>query len=401
MGRMSESPGGAVDPYSQMPLFREIQRVLNSSSGPVNWELARQMGIAIAVMGAEEPVPTESDRAGLEDAARVAELRVAEFTSLSPPPELPHVRAVSRSHWIEASAAGLRAFVEPSAARVLEAFERMGMEAAGGGEEPSPAAEDTPANPFAAGGLEQLTPLLLGAQVGSVLGYLAQHVLGRYDIAIPQADPSELHFVVPNIVKLASEWSLSSVEFRQWVAFHEVVHRFEFARPWARKHFLELLADFASTLEFDLSSFRAMVEGLDMANPSAMQEMLGSEEALFGAVLDDEQRLKLARIQAFMAAAEGYGDHVTHALGEKLLPSYGQIEEAMRRYRETETGDPVFERLLGIEMKRDHYWAGRAFCDRVASEAGEGLLARMWDSPEALPSMPELPEPTLWMARAG
>ncbi len=39
------------------------------------------------------------------------------------------------------------------------------------------------------------------------------------------------------------------------------------------------------------------------------------DEGLFGAVLDDEQRLKLGRIQAFMSAAEGYGDHVMQALG--------------------------------------------------------------------------------------
>ncbi len=66
-----------------------------------------------------------------------------------------------------------------------------------------------------------------------------------------------------------------------------------------------------------------------------------------------------------MASAEGYGDHVTHAIGGELLPSYGRIEEAMRRYRETEQGDPVFERLLGIEMKREQYRLGRRFCDAV------------------------------------
>ena len=33
--------------------------------------------------------------------------------------------------------------------------------------------------------------------------------------------------------------------------------------------------------------------------------MLAGQENLFGAVMDDEQRLKLGRIQAFMTAAEG------------------------------------------------------------------------------------------------
>ena len=100
-----------------------------------------------------------------------------------------------------------------------------------------------------------------------------------------------------------------------------------------------------------------------------------------------------------MAAAEGYGDHVMHALGAELLPSYGRIEEAMRRYREGEAGDPVFERLLGVEMKREQYVAGRAFCDTVVELTDEATLARMWDSAEAMPSLPEIDEPRLWLAR--
>ena len=115
--------------------------------------------------------------------------------------------------------------------------------------------------------------------------------------------------------------------------------------------------------------------------------------------MDDEQRLKLGRIQAFMTAAEGYGDHVMHALGARLLPSYARIDEAMRRYRETEHVDPVFERLLGIEVKREQYRLGRAFCDTVVELTDEPILARMWDSADALPSMPELEEPRLWLAR--
>jgi putative hydrolase len=131
-----------------------------------------------------------------------------------------------------------------------------------------------------------------------------------------------------------------------------------------------------------------------------MQRAMESEPGLFGAVLDAEQRIKLGRIQAFMAAAEGYGDHLMRTLGERLLPSYGRIEEAMRRYRESEHADPVFERLLGIEMKREQYRRGLAFCDEVAQLTDEATLSTMWSSPEALPSMPEIEEPRLWLARS-
>jgi putative hydrolase len=390
-----EQPFGVPmgDIWNDVPLFREIQRVLLSSSGPVNWELARQVGIAAASLGTGEVAPTAEDQRTFEEAVRVAELQVAAFTGLEAPGDLPKVQAVRRGQWVQQNIEGLRAVLEPAAAKIGEAVARTQREAL-----PESAAAAMQGMTQLLG---QLSPLLLGAQVGSVLGALGQQVLGQYDIAVPRSDDSAaLLFVVPNIARFEKDWSLDSTEFRTWIAIHEVTHRFEFARPWALARFRELLHDYTSTLQLDVEGLQRRLETLDPSNPEAMQEMLGSGEGLFGAVLDDEQRLKLNRIQAFMSASEGYGDHVTHALGAQLLPSYTRIEEAMRRYRETEEADPVLERLLGIEVKRDQYRLGKGFCDTVVELTDEATLARMWDSADAMPSLPEIEEPRLWLARS-
>jgi uncharacterized protein (DUF2342 family) len=50
-------------------------------------------------------------------------------------------------------------------------------------------------------------------------------------------------------------------------------------------------------------------------------------------------------------------------------------------------------------MKREQYRLGAQFCTKVAELTDESTLARMWESSEALPSMPELEEPSLWLAR--
>lgn len=385
-GRPFEMPLGDI--WNDVPLFREIQRVLLSSSGPVNWELARQVGIASASLGREDPAPSERDLRGFEDAVRVAELNVAGFTGLEAPADIPRVQAVRRAQWVQANIEGLRSLLEPAARKLGDAIAKAQQEAAP--PEASGLAEQM---------LQRLSPLLLGAQVGSVLGFLGQHVLGQYDIAVPRAGGGALLFVIPNIAAFEKDWSLEPTDFRTWVAIHEVVHRFEFARPWALPRFRELLDDFLSTLELDVSDLQTRFESLDPSDPEAMQRILEGGEGLFGTVLDAEQRLKLGRIQAFMASAEGYGDHVMHAIGRSLLPSYARIEEAMHRYRESEQVDPVFERLLGIEMKREQYRLGKAFCDAVVELTDEETLARMWDSAEALPSLPELEEPRLWLAR--
>jgi coenzyme F420 biosynthesis associated uncharacterized protein len=387
-----ESPFGTPpgDIWNDVPLFREIQRVLMSSSGPVNWELARQVGIASASFGTEDPAPTDEDRRGFDEAARVAELQVAGFTGLEAPPDIARVETVRRGQWVQANIEGLRALLEPAATKIGDAIATAQREAM-----------PEQAQAGVAQLLGQLSPLLLGAQVGTVLGTLAQQVLGQYDIAVPRPDGAgALLFVVPNIARFERDWSLDPTEFRTWVAIHEVTHRFEFARPWALTRFRELIDDFTSTLTLDLDELQERLASLDPSNPEGMQDMLAGQDNLFGAVMDDEQRLKLGRIQAFMTAAEGYGDHVMHALGAQMLPTYARIDEAMRRYRETEQVDPVFERLLGIEVKREQYRLGRAFCDTVVELTEETTLARMWDSAEALPSMPELEEPRLWLARS-
>ncbi|HEY3214711.1 MAG TPA: zinc-dependent metalloprotease [Actinomycetota bacterium] len=387
-----EQPFGVPpgDVWNDVPLFREIQRVLMSSSGPVNWELARQVGIASASWGTEDPTPSEEDRRGFDEAVRVAELQVAGFTGLEAPSDVPKVEAVRRGQWVQANIEGLRALLEPAAAKIGDAIATAQRDAV-----------PEQAQAGVAQMLGQLSPLLLGAQVGTVLGTLAQQVLGQYDIAVPRPDGAgALLFVVPNIARFEKEWSLDPTEFRTWIAIHEVTHRFEFARPWALTRFRELIDDFTSTLTLDVEELQQRLASLDPSNPEGMQEMLAGQDSLFGAVMDDEQRLKLRRVQAFMTASEGYGDHVMHALGAQMLPSYARIDEAMRRYREAEHVDPVFERLLGIEVKREQYRLGRAFCDTVVELTDEATLARMWDSAEALPSMPELEEPRLWLARS-
>ena len=401
--RIPWSPGG--DAFADVPLLREIQRVLSASSGPINWELARQIGIASAQWGHDDPPPSSEDRRTIEEASRLAELQVASFTGLPTPGDVVAVRAVRRAEWVEANVEGLRDVLEPAARRIGDAIARAQEAAAS--DEPGESQADEAAFPGMAAmaaqlqqAMGQLSPLLMGAQAGQVLGFLGQRVLGQYDVAVPRRGAATLLYVMPNIEGFERDWSLPSTDFRTWVALHETAHRFEFAQPWAAEHFRGLVGDFLSTLELDVEGLQERLSALDVSDPEAMQRAMESEDALFGTVLDPEQRIKLARVQAFMAAAEGYGDHVMHALGRRLLPSYARIEEAMRRYRETEQADPVFERLLGIEMKRDAYRRGRDFCDAVAEATDEATLALMWSSAEALPSLPEIEEPRLWLARS-
>lgn len=383
---MSDLP---EDAFADVPLLREIQRVLLAGSGPVNWELARQVGIASATWGRDDPSPSEEDQRGFEGAVRMAELTVAQLTGMAPPPEVTRVRAVRRAEWVEANVGGLRGMFEPTAERMAAALRTAR------GEEPVDAPEGAQMLEQV---LERMTPLLMGAQVGAVLGALGQRVLGQYELPLPRADQPALLFVVPNIAAFEREWSLPLDEFRAWVALHETTHAFDLGRPWVRDHFLGLVREIAGALEFDLAAIQDRLEGLDLSDPQRLSEALGGE--LLAGELTDEQRLLLRRVQAFMAVAEGHADHVMAVLGRERLSEYARIDEAVRRRHEGRSEEErAVERLLGIDVKAEQYRLGRAFCDHVAEATDEATLARMWASAEALPSMPELEEPRLWLAR--
>jgi putative hydrolase len=384
-----EGFGMPDDAFSDVPLLRELQRVLLSSSGPVNWELARQVGIASASWGSEDAAPSEDDRRGLEGAVRMAELAVADLTGMDAPAEVARVQAVRRGEWVQANVQGLRGLFEPGAEQMAKALARARPE--------QPADVPEGAQLFTEV-FDRMAPLLMGAQVGMVLGYLGQRVLGQYELPLPRTDQPGLLFVVPNIATFEEEWSLPSDEFRAWVALHETTHAFDLGRPWVRDHFLGLVREVAEGMEFDLAGLQERLEGLDLSDPGRISEALGGD--LLTGALSDEQRLLLRRVQAFMAAAEGHADHVMAEVGRSRLPSFDRIDEAMRRRHEGRGHEErAAERLLGIDMKLEQYRLGRAFCDRVVELTDERTLARMWESAESLPSMPELEEPRLWLAR--
>ena len=384
----STPTGGSPDPFADTPLFREIQRILQSGGGPVNWELARQVGIASARGGGEAPIG-EDEAARLEGAVRMAEIAIADLTGL--PGEVLRVRAVDRGDWVRANADGLRDLFEAPAARVsaLLADARRGE-------------QDLPleGGPMLEAMLGQLSPLLMGAQVGTVLGRLAQDVLTQYELPLPRAGAPELLFVAPNIETFERDWSLPREELRGYLAMHETAHALTLGRPWVRPHLVALVREVAEGMEFDLAALESRLRDLDSPDPTALAEALGDPSELFGGEMTDERRLLLRRVQAFLAAAEGYADHVTDIAARDRLPSFGRIHEAVRRRHEGRPEEErMVERLLGLDVVPEHYRLGRTFCDRVAEVTDEPTLARMWGSTDSMPSMPELEEPTLWLAR--
>src|SRR5688500_6419479 len=83
-----------------MPIFSDLAKLF-TNQGPVNWDVARQIGGFMAAEGQSEGNVDPIERIKLEELARVAELQIADFTGLatSVTGRAVSVRATTRSDW--------------------------------------------------------------------------------------------------------------------------------------------------------------------------------------------------------------------------------------------------------------------------------------------------------------
>ena len=368
--------------------FSALARALQSS-GPLNWEVASQLAAVVATGGEDEPAIDASDREQFEELAHAAQTHAVAETGLAAT-FVASVRAIDRREWAALHLDALRPVLE----RLATTF--------GGLVQPESVVieESTDPNDAIASFLPMIAPLLLGAQTGSMVGYLAQHALGRYDLPLPTADEPSLCFVVRNVDAFEAAWSLERADLRFYLAIHEVVHAAERSVPWVRERMLDLATEYVSAYEVDASTLSTRLGDFDPSDPSSIQALTEHPDELLGAMRSDRQHEILVRVRVLHAVLEGYADVVLERIGNRLIPSFERIHEAMARHRlERGEAERFVEGLLGLATGREDYERGAAFCAGVIERAGIDALHRLWESPEMAPTPNEFDAPGLWLAR--
>jgi putative hydrolase len=387
----------------------QMMRMLQSE-GPVNWEIASQVATWVATNGEPEAAIDESAREQLQELVGAAQAHVVAETGLTTAFQAP-LQTLTRGGWASLHVDALRPVLE-SLAGTLEAAMVAAQEAEGPVDpsDPPPLEPGQPdlgamlglppgTDPFGRL-LTTLAPVLLGVQAGSMIGYLAQHALGRYDLPLPADDAPSLSFVVSNLDAFEQEWSLPRTDLRFYVAVHEVLHAAQRLVPWVQQRLVSLATEYVSAYELDPVAFESRFGDIDPSDPESLAGIAQQPEALLGAMQSERQREVLVRLQTFTSVLEGYADVVLDRIGERLIPSYGQIHEAMKRHRlERGEADRFIEGLLGLRLEREHYERGEAFCHGVIERAGPAGLNRLWEREAMLPTPPELEAPGLWLAR--
>ena len=213
---------------------------------------------------------------------------------------------------------------------------------------------------------------VIGAQMGLLLGFMAQRVLGQYDLSLLSPDPSlrgTLYFVEPNIARVQQQLGLSDEDFRLWIALHETTHVFQFeAFPWVRPYFNDLLRGFLGQVSDQLSGL-----GIDFGQ--IVNRVLGGkgttgDQHWIETMLTPQQRALFDKMQALMSLVEGYSNHVMNAIGERLLPSFQSIEQRIeQRQKNRSLLEELFNRITGMDLEAGAVPPGRSVCQRSRSGA--------------------------------
>jgi coenzyme F420 biosynthesis associated uncharacterized protein len=345
----------------------------------IDWILAEK--IAVLVAGSGDARTPKVDLAAL---AAESESRVVSYTGLTPSAPLPPPEGISRKEWVATNVASMRAMLDPV------------LERAGQGLGPL-----KPAMQLAVG-------VVLTTEVGVVIGYLGQRVLGQYELVMlddvdssAPTRPPRLLFVMPNLNQAVGAFNADEQEFMTWVALHEVTHAVQFGGvPWLREHMGGLIRELLATAELRMDRKRR----LRLPSVADIKRVLSSlrHGDFVGVLATEAERETLDKVQAVMAVIEGHAEHVMDAVAPDLLPSLPRLRAAIDRRRQHQSlSSRLVARLLGLEMKMRQYERGKRFCDEIVKQGGVEALNRVFASPEALPTLAEIEEPGDWLRRHG
>ena len=190
-------------------------------------------------------------------------------------------------------------------------------------------------------------------------------------------------------------------ELRRWIALHEATHAHEFElHPWVRNHLNGSMRRYLRLLVEDMRGRADTDESTVLVIANRFLHNLRRGHNLIQALMTPEQRELMSHLQALMALAEGYSNHVMNTVGRQLLPHYELIHQRVEhRQRQRSQIELLFLKITGLALKMEQYRLGEHFVDAVVRERGIAFANRAWESPESLPTEAEIRDPGRWIGR--
>lgn len=378
-------------------MLGDLLKMLRTDS-PVQWDLAVQLAQTLAA-GDDKSVSNvdPAERIRFEELFRIAELYVADITGMASPSGSLRVVPAGRVEWASRSLAEWRPFLETLAASLRPPGPVLPDEA-----------DEVLGDGDAAGGISKLieqfttvmAPAMLAMQVGSIVGHLARHSFGQYELPLPRPENGEQLVIPDNVITFAEDWSLPPDDVRMWVCLSAAVNQLVLSHPHVPARLEMLLLEHARGFTLDPTALEQRLSGTDPTDFASLSRLLGEPSALGHAVETPELRRVRSNLSALTAMIAGYAEHVTSTAAARLIGSHTAVREALRRRRvERSEGERGAEMLFGLSFDQELVDRGVHFVGGVLDRGGEAELAKLWVVEANLPTPAEVDAPGLWIER--
>ncbi len=355
------------------------------ASGPVNYELARQL--ASNSIGFVAPIP-EATNTAVGDAVRLAETWLDGVTSL--PAGTSSATAWTPNDWVAGTLDTWQRLCDPVAEQISTVWASALPEEA-----------KSMAGPLLSV-MSQMGGMAFGSQLGQALARLAREVLTSTDIGLPLG-PKGVAALMPGAIEsLAAGLEQPRSEVLTFLAAREAAHHRLFSHvPWLASQLLSAVEAYARGMKIDIRGIEELAQGFDpssLADPGAMEQLLN--QGVFEPKATPEQLQALERLETLLALIEGWVRTVVGAaLGERI-PGTAALSETLRRRRAT--GGPAeqtFATLVGLELRPRKLREAAVLWRRLTEAAGIDKRDGVWQHPDLLPEPEDLDEPAAFIDR--
>ncbi len=357
----------------------------SGQSGPVNYELARQ--VASSSIGFVAPILASTNSA-IADAVHLADTWLDGVTAL--PSGTTKAVGWSPSDWVGNTLATWKRLCDPMAQQISSVWASSLPEEA-----------KSMAGPLMAM-MSQMGGMAFGSQLGQALGRLSREVLTSTDIGLPLG-PKGVAAIMPDAVEeFAAGLEQPRSEIMTFLAAREASHHRLFSHvPWLSSQLLGAVEAYARGMQIDMSGIEELARDFNpatLADPAAIENLLG--QGVFEPKATPTQTQALERLETLLALIEGWVQVVvTAALGDRI-PGAAALSETLRRRRAS--GGPAeqtFATLVGLELRPRKMREAAALWERLTEAAGADARDAVWQHPDLLPGADDLDDPAGFIDR--
>src|SRR6201999_2202911 len=274
------------------------------SSGPVNYELARQL--ASSSIGFVAPIPVAT-RDAIGDAVHLAETWLDGVTAL--PAGTTKAGAWTPNDWVDNTLETWKRLCDPMAQQIATVWASALPEEA-----------KAMAGPLLSM-MSQMGGMAFGSQLGQALARLAREVLTSTDVGLPLG-PKGIAALLPDAIEAFAEGlEQPRSEIMTFLAAREAAHHRLFSHvPWLSSQLLGAVEAYARGMKIDMSGIEELARDFNpatLSDPAAIENLLG--QGVFEPEATPAQTQALERLETMLALIEGWVQVVvTDAQGDRL-----------------------------------------------------------------------------------